>query len=240
MLAYFSFMISIIIPVYNREQELAYALASILEQTHRPLEVIIVDDGSKRPVSHVVEALNSDISITLIRHDVNKGAPAARNRGLQEAKGTHVIFWDADVVAETTMLEQMIKKLEEAKDSSFAYANSKFGWKKFRIHAFDPHKLKQMNYIHTTSLIRREHALPWDETLRRFQDWDLWLRMLKEGRRGVWIDEFLYRIIPSKQGISSWLPSFAYKAPWRHLPWIKKKVKAYEEAKEIIKKKHGI
>lgn len=233
-------LISIIIPVYNREQELALSLASILDQTHRPLEVIIVDDGSDHPVSHIVESVGADVPIRLIRHEENKGAPVARNRGLQEASGTHVIFWDADVIAEPSMLEKMVRTLEEAKEASFAYANSHFGLKKFRFHPFDPQKLQRMNYIHTTSLIRRDHALSWDETLKRFQDWDLWLRMVKEGRRGVWIDEFLYRVIPSKNGISSWLPSFAYKAPWRHLPWIKKKVNAYEEAKDIIKKKHGI
>ncbi len=233
-------LISIIIPVYNREQELALALASILDQTHRPLEVIIVDDGSHTPVSALIEGVGGDVPISLIRHEENKGAPAARNRGLQEAKGAHVIFWDADVIADATMLERMVKKLDDVKEASFVYANSLFGWKKFRFHPFDPHKLTQMNYIHTTSLIRRDHALPWDESLKRFQDWDLWLRMAKEGKRGVWIDEFLYRIMPSKHGISSWLPSFAYKKPWRYLPYVRGKVRAYEEAREVIKKKHSI
>ena len=180
-----------------------------------------------------------DISITWIRQE-NKGAPAARNAGLDKAAGEYIIFWDADVIAEPEMLEKMVNKLEQEKDMSFVYCNSRFGWKKFRIHSFDETKLKEMNYIHSTTLIRKKDAIRWDESLKRFQDWDLWLTMVEQGKSGVWIDEYLYQVVPHKGGISSWLPSFAYKKPWRYLLFFYKKVKAYEKAKEVIKKKHNL
>ena len=56
---------------------------------------------------------------------------------------------------------------------------------------FDTQKLKQNNCI-LTSLIRKD-AIKWDESLKRFQDWDLWLSMAEKGKTGVWVDEYLLR-----------------------------------------------
>lgn len=229
-------LISIIIPLYNHDEHLPAVLSSIVRQTYRPLEIIIVDDGSTPPVD-TKKYSAGDIPITWIRQE-NKGAPAARNAGLDKAAGEYIIFWDADVIAEPDMLEKMVNRLEEEKDASFAYCNSRFGWKKFRIHPFDETKLKEMNYIHSTTLIRKKDAIRWDESLKRFQDWDLWLTMVEQRKKGVWIDEYLYQVVPHRGGISSWLPSCAYKKPWRYLPFFYKKVRAYEKAKDVIKKKH--
>lgn len=231
-------MVSIVIPVYNHTEHLTSVLSSIVHQTYRPLEIIIVDDGSA-PSIDAKKYSAGDIPMTWIRQE-NKGAPAARNAGLDKAIGEYIIFWDADVIAEPDMLEKMVNALEQGKDVSFVYCNSQFGWKKFRVHSFDPAKLREMNYIHSTSLIRRSDAIRWDESLKRFQDWDLWLTMAEQGKKGVWIDEYLYQVVTHKGGMSVWLPSFAYKKPWRHLPFFNKKVSAYEKAKEVIKKKHQI
>ncbi|MFA5813798.1 MAG: glycosyltransferase family A protein [Patescibacteria group bacterium] len=172
----------------------------------------------------------------LVRQE-NKGAPAARNRGLEETKGEYVIFWDADVVGEPEMLLKMYEALQKNTNASFAYSNFYFGWKKFLLQHFNTSTLQQKNYIHSTSLIRKRDAIQWDESLRRFQDWDYWLSMSEHGKSGVWIDEYLFKVIPGGS-MSAWLPKFAYKKPWRFLPWIKKMVKNYEEAREVVAKKH--
>lgn len=231
-------LLSIIIPIYNHEESLSSVLLSIQKQAFRQLEIIIVDDGSYPPVDRKNYAAG-DISITWIRQE-NKGAPAARNAGLAKATGEYVIWWDADIIAEPHMLEKMVRALEQHKEASFAYSNFYFGNKKMPARAFDSAALQAQNYINSATLVRRTDAPKWDESLTRFQDWDLWLSMAEQGKQGVWIDDYLYRAIPHKGGMSSWLPSFAYRAPWKYLPVIKKKVEAYEEAKEIIKKKHGI
>jgi len=70
-------LISIIIPVYNRVDDFRAALHSILSQSHKDIEIIVVDDGSSEDVKKEV----SDKEITYIRQE-NRGAPAARNRGL--------------------------------------------------------------------------------------------------------------------------------------------------------------
>jgi glycosyltransferase involved in cell wall biosynthesis len=177
----------------------------------------------------------------------NKGAPSARNKGLEFAKGEYVIFWDADVVGRADMLQKMVDKLEVDKITSFVYCNHLLHisnniyhtTKKMCARAFDIESLKKVNYIHSTSLIRRQDAIKWDENLKRFQDWDLWLTMSEQGKKGVWLDEYLFEII-SSGGMSRWLPSCAYKKPWKYLPWFRKEVRNYENAKRIIVEKHHL
>ena len=87
-------MISVIIPLYNKEAGIATALRSVLSQTFQDFEVIIVDDGCTDSSVAVVETFN-DQRIRLIRQQ-NAGVSAARNRGIEEAKGEYVTFLDAD------------------------------------------------------------------------------------------------------------------------------------------------
>ena len=225
-------LVSIIIPVYNHQEALMRALDSIEKQTHKNVEVIVVDDGSDEEVH------SSQFLVQLIRQETG-GAPAARNRGLQEAKGEYVIFWDADVTGEVDMLEKMVGVLQSDSKASFAYSNFRFGQKKMPAQQFNSSTIRQLNYIHSTSLIRRSDAIQWDESLKRFQDWDLWLMMNERGKHGVWIDEYLFHV-DTGGTMSTWLPSFAYKKPWCWLPGVRGRVSRYEQAKLIISKKHNL
>ena len=64
--------------------------------------------------------------------------------------------------------------------------------------------------------------------------------MAEQGKKGVWIDEYLFKATPKKAGISSWLPSFAYKKPWKFLPLFRKRVKKYEKARKVIEEKYNL
>ena len=128
----------------------------------------------------------------------------------------------------------------EHPEASYVYCNYFFGWKKMPSIAFDIELLREQNFIMTTSLMRREVFPGFDESLKRFQDWDLWLTMLEQGHTGVCISEFLFRVIPHRGGISSWLPRCAYKKPWRSLPFIRSCVKRYDDARAVVMKKHGL
>jgi len=228
-------LISIVIPHYNRPDALQKSLESIEKQTYKNVEVVVVDDGSD------VGLRTSDFGLQFQYYrQENRGAPAARNKGFELSKGEYVIFWDADLVAKPEILTRLVKALEGNPDASYAYCNYHYGFKAMPARAFDAQALKQRNYIHSSSLIRRKDAVRWDESLKKFQDWDLWLTMLGQGKRGVWVDEYLFRLLPSESGISDWLPRFAYYPPFKWLPGVCGKVKRYEEAREVIREKHEI
>lgn len=234
-------LISVIIPVYNHAHTIKKCIADVLAQTYKPIEIIIVNDGSTDNFQEVISDFkNSEIKFF---NQENKGAPSARNLGFAQSKGEYVIFWDADTITQPEMLEKMFGALAANPSASYAYSKFKFGWKTMQSHEFDPELLKKLNYIDVTSLIRRSAladlrsgAGPWDESVKRFQDWDLWLSLLEKNKTGVFVPEVLYKkVVGNRKGISSWLPSFVY----RLLPNSRKVVK-YNEAKQLILNKHHL
>lgn len=228
-------MISIIIPVYNQAKKLAECLKSIAGQTYDNYEIIIVNDGSTDQIDYILKDFKKKFGYKLtIFNQKNKGPNPARNKGAKLSHGEFLMFCDADITMNPFMLEKMINTLSDNPDYSYIYSSFKFGSKTFKLWPFDAGKLKQMPYIHTTTLIKRDHFPGFDEEIKRFQDWDLYLTMLAKGYKGYWINEILFKI---KTGgtISSWLPSSAY----RFLPFLPI-VKKYNRAKNIIKQKHNL
>ncbi len=219
-------LISIIIPVYNHAKELVPCIESLKNQTYKSTEIIVVDDGSNIPV-----VCNSNV--TLIRQE-NKGGNAARNLGFDASHGSYILFSDADIVFQAKALEMMYEALTTNPEAAYSYSSFKFGFKKFECGTFDEEKLKRENFIHTTSLIRRDLFPGFDESLKRFQDWDLWLTMLEQGSHGIFIPEVLFSVKPRKAGISQWLPSFAYRFKWLDA------VKRHDNAKKIVFAKHHL
>jgi len=230
-------MISIIIPVYNQAKHLANCLASIIKQTYDNYEIIVVDDGSTDKIEKVIEIFQRIFGIKLFYFgQENRGAGAARNTGAKLSKGEYIIFCDADIVTRPVMLELMLKALKDNPYASFCYSSFCWGRKKFILWPYDVAKLKQLPYINIASLIRKRHFPGFDESLKRFQDWDLWLTMAEQGHSGIWFNRVLYRVNhDGSQTMSRWLPSFAYKL-FPFLPAVKK----YNQAKEIIFKKHNL
>jgi len=232
-------MISIIIPVYNQAQKLLKTLAGIAAQTYTDYEVIIVNDGSKDGVEAIFAAYYKKLTANnqyLFINQNNQGAPAARNRGYQEAHGEYLFFCDADAVLKPEALDIMLGVLENNPGASYSYPSFYWGRKLFKVGEFDADKLRQAPYIHTMALIRRADfpASGWDINIKKLQDWDLWLTMLEQGKIGRWVGQILFTVAPGGT-ISSWLPSFAYKL----LPFLPS-VRKYQAAVKIIKNKHGL
>lgn len=89
--------VSVVIPAYNREKTIEKAIASVLNQTVKPLEVIVVDDKSTDSTVEIVQSLCKEYSIIkLICLKKNSGAQAARNCGIKAAKGEWIAFLDSD------------------------------------------------------------------------------------------------------------------------------------------------
>jgi len=112
-------MISVVIPLYNKEQSIISTLESVLAQTYTDYEVIIVDDGSMDNSLKVVNERISELGSERVRvfHQENAGVSAARNRGIMEAKGEYVAFLDADDLWAPNYLETLAALIKDYPDA---------------------------------------------------------------------------------------------------------------------------
>ncbi len=92
-------LVSVIIPAYNRAGFITIALDSVLAQTYRPIECLVVDDGSDDDTERVVKVWGRKVDVQFFLHycrQENRGTAAARNRGLRESTGEFINFLDSD------------------------------------------------------------------------------------------------------------------------------------------------
>ena len=109
-------VISIIVPVYNVEEYLEECLDSIKNQTHKDIEVILVNDGSTDASKDICEKYcQRDIRFRLI-NQTNQGQSVARNRGMQESTGEFITFVDSDDVIKSDMLQQLMRYMDTGID----------------------------------------------------------------------------------------------------------------------------
>ena len=103
---------SIIVPVYNRLDEVEDLLASLSRQTFKDFETVIVEDGSTAPCKDAVDRYANKIDIKYYMKP-NEGRSIARNYGLERAKGDYFIFFDSDCVIPEQYFEKLDKALAE-------------------------------------------------------------------------------------------------------------------------------
>ncbi len=233
--------LSVVIPVYQHADACLQCLASLGKQTRLPDEVVIVDDGSTDGLAGklVEEIKKYSFPIRFIRFETNRGAPAARNEGARQTTGDYLLFLDADTTLQPTMLARFEETLEAHPKVDIVYSAYDFGWH-FSLVPFSAERLEQSNFMHMNSLLRRSAFPGFDETLKKFQDWDLWLTMVRRGSKAIGLPDVLFSVEPRKTGYSSWVPSFVYRLPWRKLGWAPTALRNYQAAEEIIRIKHGL
>lgn len=217
-------MVSVVIPHYNCEKYLAECLSGLVRQTYKGFEVIVVDDGSKSDnylliVDSFKHLLPSIRSISL---DENKGACAARNEGEKIASGEYLFFLDADTSLFPTSIEDMVKVLNDSPSFDFVYGCFKWGKDNIIPVEFCLDSLRQKNYITTMSMLRRSVFPGFDVSLKRHQDWDLWLTISGNGSKGYFLNQFLFDSPVRADGISGGASI------------------SIADSARIIKKKHGI
>ncbi len=112
---------SVVIPAYNRADTVGRAIQSALDQTHAPLEVLVVDDGSKDSTPEIIASFGEPVR--LIRQE-NGGAPVARNTGIRAAKGDWIAFLDSDDYWTPEHLMRMGAAIESTQGKAeFYFAN---------------------------------------------------------------------------------------------------------------------
>jgi glycosyltransferase involved in cell wall biosynthesis len=151
------YLISSIVPVYNGERYLTEALDSVLAQTYRPLEVIVADDGSTDGTATVVSSYGSQIRY--VRQD-NAGPAAARNLGLNTARGDYVAFLDADDLWHPEKMERQMACFHDRPELDICVAHVQNFWipeLKDEAERFQDHRIAKPapGYVTGTLLARK-------------------------------------------------------------------------------------
>lgn len=125
-------LVSIIVPIYNTEQYLKRCLDSILNQTHRNLEIILVDDGSTDKTPDIIKEYTKKDSRIITLHQKNQGQSTARNNGLKKATGKYISFIDSDDEVKNDFIEKLLKPY--ANDSSTTLSICGVNYKRLKSH----------------------------------------------------------------------------------------------------------
>lgn len=195
-------LVSVIIPIYNAAPYLQETLNSILASTYRPVEVVMVDDGSKDNSLSIAKSYCDQHPECQVIAQENKGVSAARNAAIRAAKGTYILPVDADDKIADTFIEKAVKVIEN--DNNIRVVGCRcwmFGAvdKEWNLPQFSHARLARKNMIPATALYRR---VDWErcggyceEEIYR-EDWDFWLSMMELGGTFHKLDEilFYYRI----------------------------------------------
>ena len=211
-------MVSVVIPAYRSAGYIADTLASVFNQTHADLEVIVINDGSP-DTADLVAALAPWRDRIVYLEQENAGAGAARNAGLAVARGEHVAFLDADDRWLPGFLESQLRYLREHPECEMVYADARLtGDTPLAGRTFmetTPSQgpvtfrslLAQDCTVLTSSVVVRRGVVDaagrFDVSLRRGQDFDLWLRLAHRGTNIAYQREPLIERIVRADGLSA-------------------------------------
>lgn len=178
-------LLSVVVPTHNRPDRLETAVRSVLDQTGPPVEVVVVDDGSQAPTAEVLDRLSADPRVVVLRNDVPQGAAAARNRGIDVARGDLVGFCDDDDLWLPGAASAAAEALRPSIGVVYGYhevsIESTGRLVTFRPPArATPEMMRWLNVPAVPMAVVRRSVvgdeLYFDTDLLMSEDWDLWLR----------------------------------------------------------------
>jgi glycosyltransferase involved in cell wall biosynthesis len=203
-------LVSVVVPTYNYGRFLGEMLDSVLAQTYRNWECVVVDDGSTDDTKEVVARYSeADGRVRYVGQE-NRGQPAALNTGLRNFAGEYLQILDADDLIEARKLERQVESLEKHPEFDIVYSRARFftegeaGGREFEERALPPlgvsgqsgevlPGLLRANIMTVNApLVRRrvvEAVGLFDEAVSPVQDWDYWLRCALAGARFQFMDE---------------------------------------------------
>lgn len=187
--------IAVIVPCYNDGATVSDTIASIEEA--EPVEIVIVDDGSSD--AHTIEELRrlEEGGVRVVRHEENRGLPAARTTGLAATNAPFVFPLDADDLAVPGSLGRLADVLERTPGADACYGDW-FEWDGVETlrrvpRRFDPYLLAFRNRYPVASMFRRtflDDVDGWQSVggMVGYEDWDLWMTLAERGGTAVFAD----------------------------------------------------
>lgn len=200
-------LISVIMPVLNGEDYLAEAIESVLNQTYKDLELIIIDDGSSDKTPDII-ASYKDPRVRVIKHHKNKGVSTSRNEAIKAARGKYLGMHDADDISLPERFEKQVGYLEKHQDIDLLGSNLQIIDKEDNyisvislLTSPDDLKLAEIfsNQFGQGSVMIRKAILDevglYDPSLTHAEDTDLWRRVCRIGKAANLKEPlYLYRV----------------------------------------------
>ncbi len=184
--------VSVCIPTFDRKEYLKETLDSILAQTYKNYEIIIVDDGSTDGTADMITSLGYPITY---HWQQNTGDAAARNKLIELAKGDYISFIDSDDLLVPDAVEKMVEAIQAQPDEAVVYGSYYRIDEAGKVYGKCKRKLRSghiTKYLFQTILIHScgsmfprkmlKTASPFDDSLKVCSDYDLWLRLSAEYR----------------------------------------------------------
>ncbi len=191
--------VSIVIPCFNPVEWLIAAIESVRAQTHKSIEILVVDDGSTSAESKAVLRKAHLLADRFIEQP-NRGPAAARNAGFRIAEGDYFVPLDADDLLEPRFVEECLSALEAQPAAGFAYTDTLvFGDRQYveRVPAFNLYRQLSRNALAYACMTHRpawEAAGGYNESLRfGYEDWEFYLRLGARGYSGCQVNRVLLR-----------------------------------------------
>jgi glycosyltransferase involved in cell wall biosynthesis len=196
-------IISVVVPCYNYGHFLEECLNSVLAQTFKNWECIVIDNASTDNTAQISKQFSQNDSRFHSLHYTSPGVALARNFGAEASKGKYLLFLDADDKIAATYLEKALAAFENKPGIKLVYCEAQlFGASsgKWKLPAYSYRNLLIENVIFCTALIHKEDFLKaggFSADLKEgFEDWDLWIRFLQDGAGVLKLTDvlFFYRI----------------------------------------------
>jgi len=208
-------LVSVVMPVYNGERFLKEAIESILNQTYKNFEFIIVDDGSTDNSLKIIEEYQKrDKRIKLIKNKKNLGMAKSLNKSLRIAKGKYYVKMDSDDISDKERLNKELFFLENNKEYLIVGSNLEviddenetIGYRYYPQNDEDIRNLIIIKnpFAHPSVMVRMNvlKKIFYDEKLKASDDYDLWFKLLKYGK-GKNLSDFLLKYRVSKNQVKS-------------------------------------
>ena len=119
-------MVSIIVPVFNCEKYIHRCLESLIHQTYRDIEIVLVNDGSSDRSQEIIAQYAEEDNRVVLYNQTNKGVSTARNFGIEQSKGDYLMFVDADDYVELNMVAEMVEKIQN--ENSIVFCDNSEIW----------------------------------------------------------------------------------------------------------------